>query len=125
MLCAEIDMELCIIGLNHRTTPLEFREQFSVPATLAPLCTARLRAEAGLAEVVVLSTCNRLEIYAVSAGDAISAEQIFSVIASIKACAPIDFQRLAPCIYHHSGEACVRHLFRVASSLDSLVVGET
>jgi glutamyl-tRNA reductase len=117
-------MELCIVGLSHRTTPLEFREQFSVPADLIPALLGRLRA-AGFDEVVVLSTCNRLEIYGVSSAGAISPERIFEAIAAVKGRAPIDFQQVASCLYTHRSEACIKHLFRVASSLDSLVVGET
>lgn len=120
-------MELCIIGLNHRTTPLEFREQFSVSSDQAVLLLAYLRAHAGLDEAVVLSTCNRSEIYGVSSNGPISPEQVFSAISAIKAPdrAPIDFQQVEPCLYVHRGQAAVRHLFRVASSLDSLVLGET
>lgn len=119
-------MELCIIGLNHRTTPLEFREQFSVPADQVPALLARLRTGIGLDEAVVLSTCNRLEIYGVTSNGRISAERVFEAIAEIKGRAQsFDFNSVAPCLYVHRNEACVQHLFRVASSLDSLVVGET
>lgn len=117
-------MELCIIGLNHRTTPLEFREQFSVPADRVPQLIERLRTDLRLAEAVVLNTCNRLEVYCVSSGAPIASEQVFHAIASVKQ-APLDLEQFQAHAYTHRHEACVRHLFRVASSLDSLVVGET
>jgi glutamyl-tRNA reductase len=120
-------MELCAIGLNHRTTPLEFRERFSIPAERVPSILGQLREQLGLAEVVVLSTCNRLEIYAVKQDGPICSEQIFEALYSDRPQGQqtVDFQQVQPCIYVHKNEACVRHLLRVASSLDSLVVGET
>ncbi len=120
-------MELCIIGLNHRTTPLEFREQFSVPADLVPTLLAHLRQAERLDEALILSTCNRLEIYCLSSNGSTAPERIFAAIAAVKR-GPglsLDFQQIEPCLYVHRGEACIRHLFRVASSLDSLVLGET
>src|SRR5579862_3578785 len=124
MLCAEIDMELCIIGLNHRTTPLEFREQFAVPADRVPQLIEKLRTDLKLAEAVVLNTCNRLEIYCVSHGAQVTSEQVFHAIASVKQAA-LDLAQFQAYAYTHRDEACVRHIFRVTSSLDSLVVGET
>jgi glutamyl-tRNA reductase len=127
ILCAEIDMELCIIGLSHRTTPLEFREQFSVAPELVPALVADLKACAGVSEVLVLSTCNRLELYSVTSGATVQPETLFESIARVKGGSSdaVDFARLEPCLYVHKNVACVNHLFRVASSLDSLVLGET
>ena len=119
-------MELCIIGLNHRTTPLEFREQFSVSADRVPMLLERLRADAGLEEAVVLSTCNRLEIYGVSSSGPMSPERVFDCISAVKGnLREFDFQQVLSCLYTHRGEDCIQHLFRVTSSLDSLVLGET
>lgn len=120
-------MELCIIGLNHRTTPIEFRERFSVPADRVPALLERLKAGAGLDEAVVLSTCNRLEIYCVSSCGSIESEQILQAVAAVKGHEGKSkaFAQAASFLYIHKGQDCVRHLFRVASSLDSLVVGET
>lgn len=119
-------MELCVIGLNHRTTPLEFRERFSVPADRLGLLLAHLRSVAGLEEAVVLSTCNRLEIYGVTTGSPISAEQIFeAIVACQEQDFTFDFQQVEPCLYCYRNEAAVQHLYRVTSSLDSLVLGET
>ncbi len=126
MLSAETDMELCIIGLNHRTAPLEFREQLAVPAERVPLLLETLRREAGFEEVVVLSTCNRLEVYGVSSGGPVSAAQVFEAVAATQGTVQSKgFPQLASFLYIHRNEACIQHLFRVASSLDSLVVGET
>ncbi|MFO1497827.1 MAG: hypothetical protein U1G07_05435 [Verrucomicrobiota bacterium] len=120
-------MELCIIGLSHRTSPLEFREQFSIPADQLPAALAQLKADAGLDEAVLLSTCNRLELYAVSSNGPVVPAAVFEALAAVKGrvAAPVPFTEVEPRLYVHRHEACVRHLFRVASSLDSLVVGET
>jgi glutamyl-tRNA reductase len=119
-------MELCIIGLNHRTTPLEFREQFAIPADRVPLLLERLRREVGLEEAVVLSTCNRLEVYGVSSSVSIDSERVFEAFVAAKGgVGPLSFQQVESFLYVHRNEACIQHLFRVASSLDSLVVGET
>jgi glutamyl-tRNA reductase len=119
-------MELCIVGLNHRTTPVEFRERFALPPDQVPAVLPQLRDALGLSEVLVLSTCNRLEVYCVSSNGPLAAEDVFKVLAAAKGGTSFtNFEQLLPCLVVHRGEACIRHLFRVASSLDSLVVGET
>lgn len=126
MVAPETAMQLCIIGLNHRTTPLEVRERFSIPADLLPQALAELKSGAGLDEVVVLSTCNRLEVYGVSSSGTVSAELVLEVLSRVKgARAALQAEEAQSYLYVHRNEACVHHLFRVASSLDSLVVGET
>jgi glutamyl-tRNA reductase len=120
-------MELCAIGLNHRTTPLGVREQLSISAQQIPAVLERLRTSAGLREAVVLSTCNRLEVYGVSDGAFPSVECVLKTIAAVKgeATSSATLPLLLSSAYVHEGRQCVQHLFRVASSLDSLVVGET
>ena len=119
-------MELCIVGLNHRTTPLEFRERFALPADQVPSVLPNLRQALDLDEVVVLSTCNRLEVYCVSSHSAQAPEDVFKTLAMANgATSSFDADQLLSCLVVHRGEACIRHLFRVTSSLDSLVVGET
>ena len=119
-------MDLCIIGLNHRTAPLEVREQFAVPADRVPQLLDRLKVAAGLDEAVVLSTCNRLEIYAVSSRGTVSPEAVFEVVTSLNGnCESLVCGTINEYLYTHKNEECVRHLFRVSSSLDSLVLGET
>ena len=120
-------MELCIIGLNHRTAPLEFREQYSIPPEQIPGALAQLLATAGLDEAVILSTCNRLEVYAVSSSGRVSPSRVFEALARVKVKGgpAAEFSQIQECVYVHRGEECIRHLFRVTSSLDSLVVGET
>ena len=110
-----------MVGLNHRTAPVEVREQLAFPATRLNGSLHDLVALPSVDEGVILSTCNRVEVVAVARdGGAASAE--------IE-----DFLRKQPGVrmdpaedhlYHHARKGAVRHVFRVASSLDSMVVGE-
>lgn len=120
-------MQLFVVGLNFRKTPVGLREQFSVPAERVGALLAELRAAAELQEAVVLSTCNRVEVYAVTEKRSVQPRTIFQAVAQMCSMKEglFDFQPVEAHVYVHQGGACVHHLFRVASSLDSLVVGET
>ncbi|HEX2442394.1 MAG TPA: glutamyl-tRNA reductase [Vicinamibacterales bacterium] len=113
-------MRLLAIGLSHRTAPVELREcvDFSregLESALAALAERRLGSE-----TVVLSTCNRAEIYAVAESDT-AADTIGRFFSEYH---EIDHARMIDHLYAHSGADAARHLFRVAAGLDSLVVGE-
>ena len=113
-------MKLIVLGLNHRTAPVDVRERFSIPKDAIRRGFQHLAEYAVLEEAVVLSTCNRSELYAVvsdkaDAGEA--ARQFFFDLTGNDA----DIEAY---LYEYEGEDCIRHLFRVASSLDSLVLGE-
>ena len=113
-------MQLICLGLNHKTAPVEVREQFSIPKAAIRQGLANLADYAGLDEVVVLSTCNRSEIYAVSddAEDGLAeAKQFLFDLAG-------NDDDIDDYLYTYLDEECIRHLFRVVSSLDSLVLGE-
>ena len=99
------------------------RECFAVGGDESATVTNDLRAAAGLTEVVLLSTCNRVELYAAGEEAAVPppAEQLVSFLAE---CRGIDAAVLAPVLARESDEAVVRHLFSVASGLDSMVLGE-
>ncbi len=110
--------ELLVLGLSHKTAPVEIRERFAIDAAALPQAATRAR-EAGCVESFVLSTCNRVEIYAaVNDADAIG-DRLPDVLAAAG-----DVRALRRHAYHHRGADAVHHLFRVAASLDSLVVGE-
>jgi glutamyl-tRNA reductase len=110
---------LCVVGVSHQTAPLEVRERFRV-ADEAMATTLRLiTAEVGLSEAMIVSTCNRVELYAGIDGGG-SPDKLRHIMTE---------WRLLPSslrthLYCHEGEAAIRHLFRVSASLDSLVVGE-
>src|SRR5579883_1466687 len=105
-------------GLSYRSAPVEIRERLAV--TLPQLrCTAcRLKIGAGLSEVVVLSTCNRVEIYGVAEDRVPSAEALFRWLN------PSDLD-LSPYLFLRVEADAVRHLLSVAAGLDSMVLGET
>jgi glutamyl-tRNA reductase len=124
-------MSLICAGVSHHTAPVAVRERLSFPppearALLgAPWFAAATRA-AGLSEVALLSTCNRTEFYASADAEPGDHDALPAVFVSLLARAgAIAGEELEPHVYVHSGTAAVEHLCRVASGLDSMVVGET
>jgi glutamyl-tRNA reductase len=113
-------MRLLITGLNHKTAPVEVRERMAYdPASLGPALND-LRAR-GVSEGIILSTCNRVEI-AVASEDGCDARP--AVDRFLSESRKVQLDDIAPHLYHHEAEQAIRHLFRVASSLDSMMVGE-
>jgi glutamyl-tRNA reductase len=115
-------MEIVLVGLNHRTAPVEVRERVSFTAEQARRASEELRAKGILEETLVLSTCNRSEVYGVppeAARDcAPGLSSFLSEFHSIK------LEVLNGSLYHHYDREAVRHLFRVAAGLDSMMLGE-
>jgi glutamyl-tRNA reductase len=115
-------MEIVLIGLNHRTAPVELRERVSFTPDEAQRAVEQLRTGGMLSETLVLSTCNRSELYGVppeSAGDSAAVMERFLAM----------FHRVEPAalgssMYRHYDREAVRHLYRVASGLDSMLLGE-
>jgi glutamyl-tRNA reductase len=110
---------IVVVGLNHETAPVAVREALAVPQERLPAALGRVREEAGLGEAMILSTCNRVEVYGRSTeapGGAVAA-----FLARFHGRKPAD---IAPYLYSLEGEPAVRHAFRVAASLDSMVTGE-
>jgi len=119
-------MRLIVIGLNHRTAPIHVREAFAIASEAVAGLDARFVLEPAVSEAVVLSTCNRVELWLVPAetNDAafVAAEDIaLKVVATERG---LDAAELRQYCYFHRGQDAVRHLMRVCGSLDSLVVGE-
>lgn len=113
---------LLLTGLNHKTAPVAVRERLAVSAEALPAALDALRRCPGVGEVMLLSTCNRVEILAHGSGGALPApEPLIEALARLRGA---DAAAVLPHFYTHSGEAALRHLFRVASSLDSMVLGE-
>jgi len=119
-------MRLIVLGLNHKTAPVATREAFAVPAEAVPGLDRRLVLEPAIAEALTLSTCNRVEVYVVPEGDddATLATARAALVQAMAVERGLDASELSRFGYEHSGEEAVRHLVRVCSSLDSLVVGE-
>lgn len=113
-------MPVVTLGLNHKTAPLEVREQVVFPAERLDEALAELSARPGVREAAVLSTCNRTEIYAVLAPEATPAI-LQRWLERAHHLAP---EWLSPYLYVHRGRPAVAHLLSVAAGLDSLVLGE-
>jgi len=112
-------MNIFVAGLSYKTAPVEVREQLAVRPSLLPCHGCRLKLNAGLEEVVLLSTCNRVEIYGTTASWVQGkVHRLFRQLCTTD----ID---LTPYIYVKEGAAAVEHLFSVTSGLDSMVIGET
>ena len=111
-------MTLTLIGVNHKTAPIELRERIAISREELPLTTRALAAAPGVAECMIVSTCNRVELLAVlDSPDADLTGFLYRHFG-------LDPALLGPHLYEHRGREVVRHLFRVAASLDSMVVGE-
>jgi len=111
-------MKIFVAGLSYKTTPVEVRERLAVPRSRLQCSGCRLKLRGGLAEVVLLSTCNRVEIYGVSPWIHGRVQQLFQELTGT------DFD-FTPHLYVKEGAEAAQHLFSVASGLDSLVIGET
>ncbi len=113
---------IVVVGLSHRTAPIEVRERLALPAEHVPELLRGLVGRDSIGEALVVSTCNRVEIVAAGMDGPRSnlAEVARATEETVIARAP----GVSGNLYHHVGRDAVRHLFRVAASLDSLVVGE-
>ena len=110
-----------VIGLSHRTAPVDVREQFALPDGLARRLLDDLHQGNVFEEALVLDTCNRTEVYFVDSGAAAPLDCLLDHIARLKRTRPAAD---VSAFYRHDGLAAVRHLFRVTASLDSQIVGE-
>ena len=113
-------MHLLTLGLNHTTAPVEVRERLAFAESDQPDSLRQLREGYGLSEVAILSTCNRSEIYAASDGPHL--EPVRRYLAEQRR---LDVADLSPCFYEYIDAEAATHLFRVASGIDSLVIGES
>jgi glutamyl-tRNA reductase len=114
-------MKLCVTGLNHRTAPVAVRERLAFKETDLARALGLLRQQPGVREGLILSTCNRVEV-AVAADDAADPQRCVEAFFSNSR--HLDAELLRQYLYVFEGRDAVRHLFRVAASLDSMVVGE-
>jgi glutamyl-tRNA reductase len=112
-------MKLLLVGTSYQRAPVELRELLAYDPELRRVALGRLAAEG--AEAAVLSTCNRTEVYGVSAEPEELEERIYGELAELSG---LSHSELAPALYSVSDEAAAVHLFRVAAGLDSMVPGE-
>ncbi|MBE9124351.1 glutamyl-tRNA reductase [Tychonema sp. LEGE 07199] len=114
-------MNIAVVGLSHKTAPVEVREKLSIPEPKIEAAIAQLRGYPHIQEVAILSTCNRLEIYIVTSE---SEPGVREVIQFLSECSKVPLLSLRPHLFILLHEDAVMHLMRVASGLDSLVLGE-
>ncbi len=112
---------ILLIGLNHKTAPVEIRECLAFSGEEASGAAAALKEKDSIDEVVLFSTCNRVEVLLTSSDPGRAAVEVKTFLAHFK---QVPGERFEKALYVHQGEAAVRHVFRVAASLDSLVLGE-
>ncbi len=115
-------MEIVLVGLNHRTAPVEVRERVSFTSEQARRAAEELRARGILEETLVLSTCNRSEVYGVPPESSHECAPGLSTFLSEFHSVRADI--LSVSLYHHYDQEAVRHLFRVSAGLDSMMLGE-
>jgi len=114
-------MIISVIGVNHKTAPIEVREKFYLTAIQQELLLSELKQQPNVCESFILSTCNRSEVY-LHLIDPIPLEFVIKLIADIKS---IPFSpNLSGYFYQYSDREAVEHLLRVSCGLDSLVIGE-
>lgn len=112
-------MFLFALGINHETAPVAVRERVAFGRERLPQALRDLKAQTGLNEAAIISTCNRTEIYGSAETDLSEETSLWLHRTSAS-----DPSRLTPFLYRHTQQAAVRHLMRVACGLESMVLGE-
>jgi glutamyl-tRNA reductase len=116
-------MHVIVVGLSHKTAPVEIREKLAVPESRLGEALGRLRSYPGVKEGILLSTCNRVEVYSVVDDVEAGYGRIQEFLADTHL--SLSSEELTPHLYWHTGDRAIAHLFRVAASLDSMIVGES
>ena len=111
-------MTTFVAGLSFKTAPVDLREQVAVAPSKLHCTACKLKVNGALNEVVLLSTCNRVEVYGVTGGGRRQIDSLLNTLAANK-------RDVSSHVYVHENEQAVEHLFSVASGLDSMVLGET
>ena len=114
-------MSVLLLGLSHKTAPIEVRERLALPEQAGGELAGELAQRRGISEAMVLSTCNRVEFLVRGDAGHDPSEEVHSFLAETPR---LKIEEAAPFLYRYLDRDAIRHLFRVASSLDSMVVGE-
>ena len=114
-------MHIAVVGLSHHTAPVEIRERLSIPEQTMEASLQQLRAGEEVLEASILSTCNRLEIYALLRHPELGIRSVGAFLSQVSGLAVED---LTPHLFTYHHEEAIAHLLRVAAGLDSLVLGE-
>ncbi|MEE4253536.1 MAG: glutamyl-tRNA reductase [Desulfuromusa sp.] len=114
-------MNIVIVGLSHKTAPVEIREKVAFSPTEMEGPLHQVLALPSVSEAVIVSTCNRVELYVISRQSDAAIIELKQFLADFHA---LNIDTLAPHLYDFSGTAAIQHVLRVASSLDSMMIGE-
>jgi glutamyl-tRNA reductase len=114
-------MNIIVVGLSHKTAPVEIRERVAFAPTAMEKPLRQVAALPGISEGLIVSTCNRVEVYAVSREAEAGIAHLRHFMADYHG---LPTEELDSHLYDYQGEAAIQHIFRVASSLDSMVIGE-
>jgi glutamyl-tRNA reductase len=112
-------MALITLGLNHKTAPLDIRERLTFGPDIIVAALRSLSEKTAVEEAVILSTCNRTEIYCSHTNS--GREEICAWLGKFHG---LEEETISPFLYSHTDQECIRHLLKVASGLDSMVLGE-
>ena len=114
-------MNFTLVGLSHKTAPVEIRERLAIPESALPRALEALRHYGSVREGLILSTCNRVEVFARGEPSSELEHSLHRFLADYHG---LPFASIHPYLYHYREREAIRHLFRVTASLDSMVVGE-
>lgn len=115
-------MHMLLVGINYKSAPVELRECFSISETQLVAALMRLRESPAVTEAVIVSTCNRTEVYAVVTDTAVARKAVHGLLEQVSNLTADSFHAH---LYTETGQTVVRHLHRVVCGLDSMVIGET
>ena len=113
--------EILLIGVNHKTAPVELREKLALSPDEIERALELIQQAPHIQESMIISTCNRVETLMAVSDQTAAVDTIRGLIAKTKS---ISGEQLDRAVYHYSGATAVRHIFRVSSSLDSMMIGE-
>lgn len=113
--------DIVVIGVNHRTAPVKLREKLAFSTEETENALNLLQESLHINEAMIISTCNRVEVLMVTSDSALAIETVSSFMAATKS---ISRSQLEKSAYVHAGSRAIAHMFRVASSLDSMMIGE-
>src|SRR5438128_527188 len=114
-------MQLLLVGISHRTAPVELRERVDFQARGVAEAVRAIAARGSAREAVVVSTCNRAELYVACDEAAATRQDLVRFVSEFNG---VSAAEIAPHVYDVTDVDAARHLFRVAAGLDSLVMGE-
>lgn len=121
VLQVNVMLDIVLLGLNHKTAPVELRENLAFSKDETSAALKALQESPALSEAILISTCNRVELLMATEDKPNAMDAVKLLLADFKKLPVPDFENA---LYIHDGDDAVRHIFRVASSLDSMVVGE-